>query len=517
VSGNPPTREEYERRWGEIEARSLAEIGPSLADRFRALPKEDRERILDSLTAVEFQRLLHDWRFWARPKQLAPQWEWDVWFLLGGRGSGKSRPAAEYVDEQVRTGAWRTFAIIGPDYQHVVKWMIGGEQGKERNGSGLKDIGRPWCMPELIVSALELRYPNGAVGHITTAEQPEYRGPNLDGAWGDEPSKWRYGATFIQNLELATRGQRLDGGRPQIVYTANPANLLFLLQLIMDEGTHVTWMTMRENMTNLPASFVRKQERKLLGTEDGDRELLGIPRFFGDDSKKTFPLSVIDAFRVDTAPALGRIIVIGDPGASTNDGSDPTGIVAEGVDARGHVYVLEDRTEPSPPKRKPEDWGDEIVQLAIDVGASEIWVETNKGGDMALAVVRAAIARRRAAGKRVPPLELKGIYTKGDKASRASPVRTLYVSGEVHHVGRLAELETEQSTWQPGQKSPNRLDATVIGVHILRPDIMQDGPDPGATELQDAAKATAEIQREQRTMDPSAVGWDSTGGSDWTL
>lgn len=526
-----PTRDEYQARWGAIKARSLAEIGPSLADRFRALPRAHRERILDSLTSVECMRLLHDWRFWARPKQLAPTWAWDVWLLLGGRGSGKSRPAAEFVDEKVRSGQWRTFALIGPDYQHVAKWMIGGEQGKEHNGSGLMDIARPWCRPELIVSKLELRYPNGAIGHITTAEQPEYRGPNLDGGWGDEPPRWRYGERFIQNLELATRAISLRGGRPQLVFTANPANLVFLLRMVMDEGTHVTHMRMRENETNLPASYVARQERKLGGTADGARELEGEPDFFGDESKKLFPMSAIEAHRVDEAPALERIAVCVDPGASTNDRSDPTGIGAIGLDDRQHIFVLADETEkPEPgkgPQRKPEAWAAVAVDLALRLGASLLIAERNKGGDMVLAVVRAELERRRRGGKPVPDLELREVYSVGDKPARAAPVRALYLAGEVHHVGRLADLEDEQTQWEPGMRSPNRLDMLVTSVRALRPDIMEGGggPTPGATEIKDVLAANREIER-SRTRDPldpgnpggvgDAEAWTYASGGDFT-
>lgn len=51
--------------------------------------------------------------------------------------------------------------------------------------------------------------------------------------------------------------------------------------------------------------------------------------------------------------------------------------------------------------------------------------------------------------------------TTGSKAYRAELVSPLYEARHVAHVGPLRELEHEQATWQPGQSSPNRMDANV--------------------------------------------------------
>lgn len=533
-----PDREAFERRWRAIKARSRAEVGPSLADRFRRLPRADRERILAGLSPLDCLRLLHDWKFWARPKQLPPPGDWDVWLQLGARACGKSRAAAEFVDAKVRSGAWRTFVLVGPDYQHVSKYMVGGEKGPQRNGGGLADIARPWCMPELVQSRLEVRYPNGAVGHIVTADRPEFRGANLDGGWCDEPQKWRYPDKFIQNLELSAREVGLSGSRPQIVYTANPARLGFLMRMIMDEGVHVTHLAMRENETNLPSAFIRRQEKKLDGTEDGARELHGDIDFFGDDERKIFNVSLIEATRVEVAPELERIAVSVDPGTTTNEWSDPTGIVAGGLDANEDVFVLADETEdtdPEPgrtdgrrgPRRQPEDWARVVVDLCVRVGASLVVAEKNAGGDMVLATIRAEIDRRRRERKVVPDLELRAVHSQGDKPTRAKPVRVLYRDGRVHHVGTFGKLENEMTGWEPGQRSPNRLDALVTLVRELRPDISHGDAAPLARgefaaveeanrEIQRSAARAAHRGRVDEAEDPPEYGGETTAdGRGW--
>ena len=43
----------------------------------------------------------------------------------------------------------------------------------------------------------------------------------------------------------------------------------------------------------------------------------------------------------------------------------------------------------------------------------------------------------------------------------------MYEKGVVHHVGEFVNLEEEMTTWVPGDKSPNRVDALVWGITEL--------------------------------------------------
>ncbi len=68
-----------------------------------------------------------------------------------------------------------------------------------------------------------------------------------------------------------------------------------------------------------------------------------------------------------------------------------------------------------------------------------------------------------------PPPRIELVTATRDKATRADPIRALYLQHKVHHVGNLFELEREMSTWVPDgkHKSPNRLDSLVWGVTWL--------------------------------------------------
>jgi len=63
--------------------------GKSLIERLRALPAEERRRILSSLAHDEKRALDYCWPVFARPEQLPPEGDWFGWLILAGRGWGK--------------------------------------------------------------------------------------------------------------------------------------------------------------------------------------------------------------------------------------------------------------------------------------------------------------------------------------------------------------------------------------------------------------------------------------------
>ena len=71
----------------------------SLALSLALLPESKRQKAIEELTDEEAVKLFYDWEFWARPKQLAPDWLWHIWLVLSGRGYGKTRIGAELVNE----------------------------------------------------------------------------------------------------------------------------------------------------------------------------------------------------------------------------------------------------------------------------------------------------------------------------------------------------------------------------------------------------------------------------------
>lgn len=62
---------------------------------------------------------------------------------------------------------------------------------------------------------------------------------------------------------------------------------------------------------------------------------------------------------------------------------------------------------------------------------------------------------------------VRRIIPRGTKSWRAQAASPKYEHRLVSHVGNLADLEHQMSTWQPGQKSPDRMDAAVHAVLLL--------------------------------------------------
>lgn len=62
---------------------------------------------------------------------------------------------------------------------------------------------------------------------------------------------------------------------------------------------------------------------------------------------------------------------------------------------------------------------------------------------------------------------VRRITPRGTKSWRAQAASPKYEHRLVSHIGNLAELEHQMSTWQPGQKSPDRMDAAVHAVLLL--------------------------------------------------
>ena len=69
------------------------------------------------------------WPAQARPNQLPPQGDWNVWLLLAGRGYGKTRVLSEWASSQAISGRTSRLAIVGATAADVRDIMIEGKSG----------------------------------------------------------------------------------------------------------------------------------------------------------------------------------------------------------------------------------------------------------------------------------------------------------------------------------------------------------------------------------------------------
>lgn len=163
------------------------------------------------------------------------------------------------------------------------------------------------------------------------------------------------------------------------------------------------------------------------------------------------PMPGIDTLRRSQHPPLVRVVIGVDPSGSDGIGGGSQGIVAAGLGADGHAYVLADKSC----KLSPDGWAQVVARTARDLDADRVAAERNYGGAMVESTLRTA-------NKNLP---VKLVNASRGKHIRAEPVAALYEQGKVHHVGQFPDLE-EQMTMTTtagfqGSGSPDRMDALV--------------------------------------------------------
>lgn len=388
--------------------------------------------------------LERDWRFIARPEQLPPPGDWSIWLFCGGRGAGKTRSGAEWIRDNVETGAAGRIALVAPTASDARDVMIEGESGILATASG-------WCRPVYEPSKRRLTWPNGAIASVYSAEEPErLRGPQHDLAWCDELGAWSNPETWDQ-LQF---GLRL-GKRPRVMATSTPRPTKLFKDLVARVGVDVviTRSTTSANAANLAPLFLTQIVGRYAGTRLGRQELDG--ELIDDVAGALWSRAKIDELRMAPAhvPQIVRVVVAIDPAVTSGEDADETGIIAAGLGEDGHGYVFED----SSGIMKPTDWAKASIALFKARSGDRIVAEVNNGGEMVENTIRMID----------PNVPFKAVHASRGKAIRAEPVSALYEQGRVHHVGAFPALEDQlcafTTDFDRGKAgySPDRLDALV--------------------------------------------------------
>jgi phage terminase large subunit-like protein len=333
-------------------------------------------------------------------------------------------------------------ALVGQSLHDVREVMIEGP-------SGLRALPRYALggRPRWEASRRRLAWPNGAVGMVFSAEDPEsLRGPQFGSAWGDEWCAWRRPEATLALLRM---GLRL-GARPQLVLTTTPKPTAALRRLLKEPGLVRSDLPTRVNAAHLAPAFLDGLEALYGGTRLAAQELEG--RVVEGDGA-LFTLEMMRAAR-ETAPATAfeRVVLAVDPPCS--EGGDACGIVVVGR-VGGVAWVLADRTVRV---RSPQGWAGAVARAADAFGAARVTAEANQGGEMVEAVLKTA-------GVACP---VRRVHARLGKRARAEPVAALYEQGRVRHCPGLEALEEElMGLGLEGGGSPDRADALVWAVTDL--------------------------------------------------
>lgn len=384
---------------------------------------------------------LDRWELYARDEQLEPAGDWRVWYLRGGRGSGKTRTGAETLAGWIAGHEPGDWAIIAPTYGDARDVCVEGPSGLIRAlGGRVENWNR---------SIGELFTVDGHRVFIDGADDGALRiqGKNLRGCWCDEVGLWRNPTrAWGESLSFAVR---LEPGRIVATGTPKMGNVL-VRELLADPTVVVTNMRTLDNAANLHPDAVRYLIDKWGGSRLGRQELEG--EFLEDVPGALWSMELIDRCQVDGVPELDRIVVGVDPSGSRDEdiGTSETGIVVAGFSRQyQHGFVLADWSLHG----SPEQWGRRVCHAFEQFQADMVVAERNFGGEMVSTVIKMA--------NRNVPVRL--VNAARGKAVRAEPVAVLYDQGRVFHADRFPKLEDQMTGWVPGagMDSPDRLDALV--------------------------------------------------------
>jgi phage terminase large subunit-like protein len=410
---------------------------------------------LATLPPEVLAELPYHWPFWCRENQRIPAGSWDTWLVLAGRGFGKTRVGAETVRQWERMG-YKRIALVGATAADVRDVMIEGE-------SGLLNVYPPHERPRYEPSKRRVVFKSGAIATAYSADEPErLRGPQHDKAWVDELCAWR---RLERAWDMMQFGLRL-GDNPQTIVTTTPKPLSLLRELAGDSTTHTTRGSTYDNKANLSAKFIRRMEAKYEGTRLGRQELWAEILDDVIGALWTGAMIVDCQISASLVPRLSRVVIAVDPGIKSkkkadNKEPDEWGIVAVGLGSDGKGYVLDDASG----VLTPSEAGKAIAGLYQRYRARHVVAETNQGGDMVEAVLRAHNRSMR----------YVGVHATKGKRLRAEPVSMLYEQDRIRHIVKskrkrhLEALEYQLQNWVPDESdwSPNRLDALVYGLTDL--------------------------------------------------
>lgn len=357
-----------------------------------------------------------------REAQTCPSPRPYIWFLLAGRGAGKTWTAANHIFEYARELALTLpesqendiirVGLIGQNFSDVRGTMVEGQSGllavipKELQIKYNRTNCELWVS---IPSAKRTLYFQG----FTSQVPDKLRGPNFHIAWLDEPAKFEDADeepmgnnTTWSNLLMCTRlGWQVNA--PHIIVSGTPTSCKLVQYLYDHEDSVVTHMTTMENYDNLPKAFQNEINNMNKNSRTYQQEIEA--KILLANQNAVFSEDTIDHGRgLPPAPEdcpNGFFKVLGwDPSVGTSDEGDEAGIVLVGYTpevkekrgARGgkpiilepaHAYVLEDLSG----HISPYDQAALVVKTILKHRATDLVFETNQGADVLITMVEQVI------------------------------------------------------------------------------------------------------------------------------
>ncbi|MCQ4360629.1 hypothetical protein KQR54_05620 [Mycobacterium gordonae] len=172
----------------------------------------------------------------------------------------------------------------------------------------------------------------------------------------------------------------------------------------------------------------------------------------------------LDDWRLPAAPAGAVKVVVGVDPADSGEG-DETGIVAASLATDGSIAIIADVSG----RMTSDQWARRAVELARDVGASEIAVEAFAARATYTRLVVEVLPKYRLNRPiRVTGWPPKGTDRgKGDAVARSTGLLAALETGRCRVAGYLPDFEAQAVTWEAGQHQPDRVAAVVVAYDVL--------------------------------------------------
>ncbi|WP_435252217.1 terminase large subunit domain-containing protein [Streptomyces tendae] len=383
------------------------------------------------------------------------------WLQLGGRGTGKTDGCARYMVEHVngppcdpRLRGGHRMAIIAPTQGDAVEACVNGPSGLKAHD--------PRVTLRTTAGGTFARWPSGAEAKLFGAHTPDdverlRAGGNRCLVWMEEVAAQRRLKEAITHSEMGLR----IGPNPHYIGSTTPKPRTEIIELT-ERGDVIITKGRTRDAIHLPQEQRDKLIRKHAGTATEKQELDG--ELLKDIEGALWKRQILDRTRVGAAPPLVRIVIAIDPAAKDGDENDEMGIIVAGLGqayipdrngfARQHGYVLDDLSG----RMSPEECMRKAAEAYHAWKADVVIAETNNGGDWIGTTLR-QIDRT---------VNYGTVTATRGKATRAEPVAAVFSQDAAHIVNSLPDLETQLTTWVPGQDSPDRLDAAVWALtHLM--------------------------------------------------
>lgn len=472
----------------------------------------DLEEKLKKLPPDEL--VLLKWHLQRRPAQTPPDSLPLIWFLLGGRGSGKTLTGSNHVFETAKNlphtpdNRIIRVALVSETFTDVRITMIEGETGLRSIIP--QDLEITWNRS---LGEYKVRLPGPKYREIHffaySSERPDLlRGPQHHLIWLDEPSKLKDAnieptspGTTWSNLIM---GLRL-GPSPHMVVTGTPEPNKLVRYIAKHPHAIMHRMSTFENEANLPQQSIEEFRRLPATSRTARQELYA--EILEDNPDAIIAQELIENNR-STVPEDINLVLGYDPSMTANTESDEAGIVLSGWEKdeetkEVHAYILEDHSGHLLPKEQTKL----VVDLIISRLIPEIIIEQNQGAGFILNDIETTLKahhnvksylkrelRKKStkAGtinrtrftvqfhdKTAFSFTINAIHAKVGKVLRAGSVSIHYEMGLVHHPPQglpicsittcSASLEDQMVLWDETKKdSPDRMDAAVYTLlHIF--------------------------------------------------